>query len=96
LARPIYVWPRPAPLPSEESNDEDDDDISGGETYAFRKAFKRSTICRSSLTTRAFLNPPCFVWRARRARHSMPRNAIASGGSAGLSANGSAKAPVTS
>jgi hypothetical protein len=36
LARPIYVWPRLAPLPSEES----DDDISGGETYAFRKAFK--------------------------------------------------------
>ena len=39
LARPIYVWPRLAPLPSEESDD-DGDDISGGETYAFRKAFK--------------------------------------------------------
>jgi Protein of unknown function (DUF3987)/Bifunctional DNA primase/polymerase, N-terminal len=39
LARPIYVWPRLAPLPSEESDDADDD-ISGGETYAFRKAFK--------------------------------------------------------
>jgi Protein of unknown function (DUF3987) len=38
LARPIYVWPRLAPLPSEESDD--DGDISGGETYAFRKAFK--------------------------------------------------------
>jgi hypothetical protein len=37
LARPIYVWPRLAPLPLNES---DDDDISGGETYAFRKAFK--------------------------------------------------------
>jgi hypothetical protein len=40
LARPIYVWPRLAPLPSEESDNDDDDDISGGETYAFRKAFK--------------------------------------------------------
>ena len=40
LARPIYVWPRLAPLPSEESDDDGDDDISGGETYAFRKAFK--------------------------------------------------------
>jgi hypothetical protein len=40
LARPIYVWPRLAPLPSEESDDHADDDISGGETYAFRKAFK--------------------------------------------------------
>jgi Protein of unknown function (DUF3987) len=40
LARPIYVWPRLAPLPSEESNDDGDDDICGGETYAFRKAFK--------------------------------------------------------
>jgi hypothetical protein len=39
LARPIYVWPRLAPLPSEESDD-DGDDISGGATYAFRKAFK--------------------------------------------------------
>jgi hypothetical protein len=39
LARPIYVWPRLAPLPSEESDD-GDDDVSGGETYAFRKAFK--------------------------------------------------------
>ena len=39
LARPIYVWPRLAPLPSEES-DEDGDGVSGGETYAFRKAFK--------------------------------------------------------
>ena len=38
LARPIYVWPRLAPLPSEASDG--DDDISGGETYAFRKAFK--------------------------------------------------------
>jgi hypothetical protein len=38
LARPIYVWPRLAPLPSEEPDG--DDDISGGETYAFRKAFK--------------------------------------------------------
>ena len=40
LARPIYVWPRLAPLPSEESDEDGDDDISGGETYAFRKAFK--------------------------------------------------------
>ena len=40
LARPIYVWPRLAPLPSEESDSHGDDDISGGETYAFRKAFK--------------------------------------------------------
>ena len=40
LARPIYVWPRLAPLPSEQSDDDGDDDISGGETYAFRKAFK--------------------------------------------------------
>jgi putative DNA primase/helicase len=40
LARPIYAWPRLAPLPSEESDDVGDDDISGGETYAFRKAFK--------------------------------------------------------
>jgi putative DNA primase/helicase len=40
LARPIYVWPRLAPLPSEGSNDDGGDDISGGETYAFRKAFK--------------------------------------------------------
>ena len=39
LARPIYVWPRLAPLPSEQSDD-NGDDISGGETYAFRKAFK--------------------------------------------------------
>jgi Protein of unknown function (DUF3987)/Bifunctional DNA primase/polymerase, N-terminal len=39
LARPIYVWPRLAPLPSEES-EKNGDDISGGETYAFRKAFK--------------------------------------------------------
>ena len=39
LARPIYVWPRLAPLPSEESEN-NGDDISGGETYAFRKAFK--------------------------------------------------------
>jgi Protein of unknown function (DUF3987) len=39
LARPIYVWPRLAPLPSEQSGDSGDD-ISGGETYAFRKAFK--------------------------------------------------------
>jgi uncharacterized protein DUF3987/bifunctional DNA primase/polymerase-like protein len=40
LARPIYIWPRLAPLPSEVSDDDGDDDISGGETYAFRKAFK--------------------------------------------------------
>ena len=40
LARPIYVWPRLAPLPSEQSYDHADDDISGGETYAFRKSFK--------------------------------------------------------
>ena len=40
LARPIYVWPRLAPLPSEQSDDDGDDDVSGGETYAFRKAFK--------------------------------------------------------
>ncbi|HZZ22833.1 MAG TPA: DUF3987 domain-containing protein [Roseiarcus sp.] len=40
LARPIYVWPRLAPLPSKESDQNDADDISGGETYAFRKAFK--------------------------------------------------------
>jgi hypothetical protein len=40
LARPFYVWPRLAPLPSEESDDGGDDDISGGVTYAFRKAFK--------------------------------------------------------
>ena len=40
LARPIYVWPRLAPLPSEQSDDHGDDDISSGETYAFRKAFK--------------------------------------------------------
>jgi hypothetical protein len=40
LARPIYVWPRLAPLPSEESDDEGNEDISGGETYALRKAFK--------------------------------------------------------
>jgi hypothetical protein len=40
LARPIYVWPRLAPLPSQESEDDGDNDISGGETYAFRKAFK--------------------------------------------------------
>jgi hypothetical protein len=40
LARPIYVWPRLAPLPSEESDDDGNDDVSGGETYAFRKAFK--------------------------------------------------------
>jgi hypothetical protein len=40
LARPIYVWPRLAPLPSEQPDDDGDDDISGGETYAFRKAFK--------------------------------------------------------
>jgi hypothetical protein len=40
LARPIYVWPRLAPLQSEGSDDDGGDDISGGETYAFRKAFK--------------------------------------------------------
>jgi hypothetical protein len=40
LARPICVWPRLAPLPSEQSDDHGDDDISGGETYAFSKAFK--------------------------------------------------------
>ena len=40
LARPIYVWPRLAPLPSEQADDDGDDDVSGGETYAFRKAFK--------------------------------------------------------
>ena len=39
LARPIYVWPRLAPLPSEQSDD-NGDDVFGGETYAFRKAFK--------------------------------------------------------
>jgi Protein of unknown function (DUF3987) len=39
LARPIYVWPRLAPLPSGEADD-DGEDISGGETYAFRKTFK--------------------------------------------------------
>ena len=39
LARPIYVWPRLAPLPSDQSDD-NGDDISGSETYAFRKAFK--------------------------------------------------------
>ena len=39
LARPIYVWPRLAPLPSEQSDD-NGDDVSGGETYAFRKALK--------------------------------------------------------
>jgi hypothetical protein len=39
LARPIYVWPRLAPLPSEQSNS-NGDDVSGGETYAFRKALK--------------------------------------------------------
>jgi hypothetical protein len=60
LARPIYVWPRLAPLPSEQS-DSNGDDVSGGETYAFRKP---STICRSSLMTMALLIPQCFVWRA--------------------------------
>jgi hypothetical protein len=40
LARPIYVWPRLAPLPSEQSADDADDDVSGGESYAVRKAFK--------------------------------------------------------
>jgi putative DNA primase/helicase len=40
LARPIYVWPRLAPLPSEETDNDGDDGISGGVTYAFRKAFK--------------------------------------------------------
>jgi hypothetical protein len=39
LARPMYVWPRLAPLPSEQS-DNNGDDVSGGETYAFRKALK--------------------------------------------------------
>jgi hypothetical protein len=39
LARPIYVWPRLAPLPSEQF-DSNGDDVSGGETYAFRKALK--------------------------------------------------------
>ena len=39
LARPMYVWPRLAPLPSEQPDD-DGDDVSGGETYAFRKALK--------------------------------------------------------
>jgi hypothetical protein len=39
LARPMYVWPRLAPLPSEQSDDTGDD-VSGGETHAFRKAFK--------------------------------------------------------
>jgi hypothetical protein len=39
LARPMYVWPRLAPLPSEQSDD-NGDDVSGGETYAFRKALK--------------------------------------------------------
>jgi Protein of unknown function (DUF3987) len=39
LARPIYVWPRLAPLPSEQF-DHNGDDVSGGETYAFRKALK--------------------------------------------------------
>ena len=40
LARPICVWPRLAPLPSEQADDDGDDDVSGGETYAFRKAFR--------------------------------------------------------
>src|SRR6516165_8009901 len=40
LARPIYVWPRLAPLPSEGCDEDRDDDISGGEAYAFRKAFR--------------------------------------------------------
>ena len=39
LARPMYVWPRLAPLPSEQSDD-NGDDVSAGETYAFRKALK--------------------------------------------------------
>ena len=39
LARPMYVWPRLAPLPTEQSDD-NGDDVSGGETYAFRKALK--------------------------------------------------------
>jgi Protein of unknown function (DUF3987)/Bifunctional DNA primase/polymerase, N-terminal len=39
LARPIYVWPRLAPLPSDQS-DGNADDISGGEAYAFRKVFR--------------------------------------------------------
>ena len=38
LARPIYVWPRLAPLPSVGSEN-DDDDIAGGEAHAVRKAF---------------------------------------------------------
>ena len=40
LARPICVWPRLAPLTLEQSADDADDDVSGGETYAVRKAFK--------------------------------------------------------
>ena len=39
LARPIYVWPHLAPLPAEQPDD-NGDDVSGGEAYAFRKAFK--------------------------------------------------------
>jgi hypothetical protein len=64
-----------------------------------RRPSRRSTICRSSSMTRASIIPRSFVWRSRRARHSTPRSAIASGGrgeSAGSSANGSARGRAAS
>ena len=99
LARPIYVWPRLAPLPSEESDER-------RRRYFRRRNLRLPKGLQSALrsaarrrSTTASLIPRSFVWRARRARRSTPRSAIASGGrgeSAGSSANGSARAPVAS
>ena len=99
LARPIYVWPRLAPLPSEQS-DSNGDDVSGGETYAFRKALKALYDLPLVVDNDGVSHPAVLHFKvARPARHSTQRSATASGGrgaSAGSSASGSARAPVAS
>jgi Protein of unknown function (DUF3987)/Bifunctional DNA primase/polymerase, N-terminal len=98
LARPIYVWPRLAPLPSEQS-DSNGDDVSGGETYAFRKALKALYDLPLVVDDDGVAHPTVLRLASDAACHSTPRNAIASvgrGESAGSSANGSAKVLVAS